>query len=111
MFKFKVISVECVKGSQDVIYHEVLEGSTTDVPAKPVALRIFIRSDTYKLQGSARLERWDGTQWHEVHHIEPRVMRTDNNLCYRAGPVSGEDFREDREILLMVSDRILRLRK
>ena len=92
-------------GRQTVTYQEVLElklirGGNT----YPHKLRIIIKSDSYVFQSSAKIERWDGNQWHTVHFIGGGPMKTD--LSYNNDPRTAH-VQADRTELLRVAEAIL----
>lgn len=99
-----VIARNISKGQQDVRFTEVLRlGDHT--------LRIDIRSDSYREQCHARIDRWDGTRWQRVHDILPGSMQTANGLVYKplfrdaaVGSLTGvESFQADADELLRVA--------
>lgn len=74
-----------------------------------IKLRIKIKSDSYKFQSFARIERWDGTQWQEVASLHYGAMKTEAGLCYKPNQ-SGRDFRNfeaDYDELLKQAKAIL----
>jgi hypothetical protein len=80
----------------------------TDIVAAPNGdrLRIRIKSDSYDFQSYARIDRWDGTQWHNVHSIDYANMSTATKLSY--DPRSDvTDFAKDRMRLLTAAINIL----
>ena len=84
-------------GRQTVTYRETL-----DLGGQK--LRIIIKSDSYIFQCGARIERWDGTQWHEVHHLVPSRMET---KVVGASSISAETFAADRALLVALAREIV----
>jgi hypothetical protein len=62
-------------------------------------LRVSIKSDTYAEQSDARIERFDGSRWHEVWTIQPGAMKTPSSLVY-SQTLSAGDFKDDRDLLV-----------
>lgn len=88
-------STEMNKGSQNATYVEVGEHEGFKV-------KIAIRTDTYKFQGSARAFVWSKAElkWNEVCSIIPERMATNKDLVYIDRPIKSTDFAIDRNTLL-----------
>lgn len=97
MCKSSIIS----KDDQNVILTELYR--TTELHR----LRVRIRSNSYKFQCFAIVEKWDGDKWQEVWHIEPSSMETREGLCYRQH--STKDFTADVYTLLTHVSMVLRM--
>jgi hypothetical protein len=95
------ISKEVHKGSQSVTLTEVI---SVLVNGKKHKLRITIKSDAYRQQCYARVKRWTGSTWNEVHHILD--MKTPEGLKHQRD-VGEADFKDDRNELLRVAERVL----
>lgn len=80
------------KGGQSVMYRELCTTAGGD------KLRIDIKSDAYRAQSHARIERWDGEQWQLVWSIAPDAMATREGLYVRT--FSDADFTADRATLI-----------
>lgn len=80
------------KGGQSVTYRELCTTAGGD------KLRIDIKSDAYRSQSHARIERWDGAQWQTVWSIAPDAMATREGLYVRQ--FADADFVTDRCALL-----------
>ena len=65
-------------------------------------LRLHILDN--KVARRARIERWDGTQWHEVHHLVPSRMET---KVVGASSISAETFAADRALLVALAREIV----
>lgn len=89
----RTLSVELMRGTQDVILVELLE-------FKGKRARISIRSDSYVAQCSANLEIFDGAKWHSLYWIPGPSMATAPKLYYFVRTVTASDFATDRERLL-----------
>ena len=103
----KVISKAISEGSQSVEYVEILDLPSVyqDQSAK---LRIKIKSDSYKFQSFARVEKWDGDKWREVHSIHHGSMTTPAGLISRLkGHKDETHFKADRKELLRVAKGIV----
>jgi len=71
-------------------------------------LRIQIRSDSYKEQCYAWLERFDGTKWQHLHSIPFSEMNTPPGLVYLPEEKRSEkNFLADRTLLLSVAKLII----
>lgn len=88
------INVQCTKLQQGHRYTEVLA-------LGPHKLRVDIRRDSYDFQSSAKIERWDGDQWREVHSLHYGAMATG-----RWAEVPSA-FADDRNTLIKVATTIL----
>ena len=99
----RTLTTELAEGQQDVNYTQLLQ------LGKVHKLRLQIRSNAYKFQCSAKVERWDGNRWQQVARIDPMAMATPEKLCYHRGS-RGEllkAFEHDRETLLDQAQMIL----
>jgi hypothetical protein len=96
--------------------------SNTDVMVTELAqqgehkLRIVMRSNSYKQNMWARIERFDGTKWHTLYSIAGDAMKTREGLYYHvkqpaqgsdASPVNIADFAEDYSALRNRAELIL----
>ena len=103
-----IISKAISQGSQSVEYVEILDLPSVyqDQSAK---LRIKIKSDSYKFQSFARVEKWDGDKWREVHSIHHGIMLTPTGLSSRprGEGLAFSHFRADRKELLRVAKGIV----
>ena len=96
--------------------------SNTDVVLTELAqqgdnkLRIVIRSNSYRQNMYARIERFDGTKWHTLYSIAGDAMKTRDKLYYQvkqpaqgsdASPVNIGDFAEDYGALRNRAEQIL----
>lgn len=96
------ISKEVYKGSQSLNLTEVV---SVLIDGKKHKLRITIKSDSYRQQCFARIKRWTGSTWNEVHRILD--MNTPEGLAYRRPTPTADAFKEDRNELLRVAERVL----
>jgi len=97
----KVLSKECGKVQQDVLYRETL------MLTGGRKIRISIRSNAYDFQSHARAELWAGEKWENVHSILSSRMRTPHGLYVRADREPVEHlFKADRDELLRVADAV-----
>jgi hypothetical protein len=92
---------EISKGGQNAHYQELLTAENGD------RLRVAIKTDTYKTQGHARVERWDGVQWQRVWALDPLKMQTEDNLAYVPRALTHYDFKLDRDRLLNLAAAVL----
>jgi hypothetical protein len=92
---------EISKGGQAATYQELLTAENGD------RLRVVIHADTYKFQGYARAERWDGVQWQRVWALDPLKMQTETNLAYVPRDLTHYDFKLDRDRLLGLAAAVL----
>lgn len=70
-------------------------------------LRIKITTDSVPHQMSATIERHDGTQWHALASIHPKLMKSDSDLAYRSTVATEQDFAQDRVTLIGLAAAIL----
>jgi hypothetical protein len=105
-------SVTVDNTSQSVYYVELLRLEQGD------KLRISIRANAYRDQSSADIERWDGSQWRQVFHLNGGAMFTAVEGMYvRAEykqPIRGsfngrtfQDFAQDRAYLITRAQEVL----
>lgn len=80
-------------GSQSVTFRELCTTAGGD------KLRIDIKSDAYRAQCHATVDRWDGNQWQLVWSVKPEAMATREGL-YVARNVTAAEFSADRANLL-----------
>ena len=103
-----IISKAISEGSQSVEYVEILDLPSVyqDQSAK---LRIKIKSDSHKFQSFARVEKWDGDKWREVHSIHHGIMSTPAGLISRPRRegLAETHFKADRKELLRVAKGIV----
>lgn len=96
------ISKEVYKGSQSLNLTEVV---SVLIGKQKHKLKISIKSDSYRQQCYARIKRWTGSAWNEVHRILD--MKTKEGLAYRRPTPQADAFKEDRNELLRVAERVL----
>jgi len=96
------ISKEVYKGSQSLNFTEVV---SVLIGSKKHKLRVTIKSDSYRQQCYARIKRWSGSAWQEIHRVLD--MKTKEGLSYRRPQPGPEAFKEDRDELLRVAERVL----
>jgi hypothetical protein len=89
-------------GGQSVTYRELL-----GVVKTGDRLKIDIKSDAYRAQSHARIERWDGNQWQLVWSIPAHAMATPEGLYVRKP--TAKDFRADTETLVAHAATVLGL--
>jgi hypothetical protein len=112
----KVLHVECGGGGQNVHYQEILQLSSSHVPAKPVSLTLIIHVDSYPAQAWAEIRVWANDRWEKVFRLTGHGMKTPLNLGYRAGinfsdvTHLGPYIKDDRKTLLDMARNILQLR-
>jgi hypothetical protein len=94
----KTIKLEISKGSQDVIYKEILNLGKHKV-------QITIRSDAYNFQSSAKISVWKDLEWSLIDSIHHGQMKTRHGLAY--DNYVERDFKLDRDTLLKVAKQIL----
>lgn len=104
MTKLNTLNEQLVANGQAVDLIQYLETGSTK-------LRLSIRSDSYRDQCYARIERWDGTKWQGVFSITPAAMRTDKGLVYlpNRGGVAKRHFEADITTLIDTAKHILGL--
>lgn len=96
---FSTISSTISKNSQHSDLTELLlRPSAGGEP--PDRIRLRIHTDSYKDQGWARVERWNGLAWSEVWSLNPHLMQTDAKLGYKRGDITLADYEADRSALL-----------
>ena len=98
--KLETLEISLGKGYQDMIYKEILRWGEHK-------LRVRIKSDSYAFQSFARIERWNGERWYEVHHIHHSQMTTASGLIHQPKQVTKEDFAADRDLLIKRAGTIL----
>lgn len=98
----KALTSSISKGQQSVTLLELLELNTHK-------LRLSIKSDAYKFQSHAKIERWDGTQWQIVWSIPHGAMSTEEGLVYQPShrPVTRSQFSIDARTLIEQAKLIL----
>jgi len=99
----KTISQDIGISAQSAVFTKV-------IACKGHKLRIRIESDSYAFQCSARIERWDGNAWREVHSLHHSNMATETGLAYKARHLKGKDpawFADDTATLINVAIDIL----
>lgn len=100
------LSTDIGRHAQDVNYTELIRAFVTvDRVTAPHTLRVHIRSNSYREQCHATIERWDGTGWRFVHGIDTGAMETPDKLCYanegKPDPRKlAYHFEADRNVLL-----------
>lgn len=97
------------KRQQDVTYVELLQFEQAHRSAVQ-KIRIQLRSDSYRDQCHAWLERWDGAQWQEVVSLDAYAMETPEGLIYKRLGDSAllASFGADRDTLLAMAREVLR---
>lgn len=80
--RINVLAVDYAFGQQAVTRIELLNLKL----AGPHLLRLTIKSDAYRHQSHAKIERHDGALWHEVWTILGGAMSTQPGLIYVARP-------------------------
>jgi hypothetical protein len=89
-----------------------IEGSGQDVDYTehttigPHVMRVRIHVDTYVQQAWARIEKWDGDQWHEVASMRGASLMTKLDLGY-AKTRTSTDFKADRNTLISLAEEVL----
>ena len=94
------VSESVNKSGQSVVYGEVLR-------VDDHMLRFAIKSDAYDFQCYARVERWSGSEWKNVHSIHHASMQTAGSLAYLPRPATASAFATDRDELLRVALAII----
>lgn len=95
---------------QDVTYVELLQFEQSHSSAVQ-KIRIQLRSDSYREQCHAYLERWDGAKWQEVVALDSYAMQTADKLVHKH---RGDDaalraeFTADLDTLLAMAREVLR---
>lgn len=95
-YECRPLNTEVAVGDSDAILTQIYEFSGGH------KMRLKIRSNAYRFQCSAKIERHDGAQWHELARIEPMAMETPHGLVYgkRTRGELMRAFDADRETLL-----------
>ena len=96
------ISAELYKGSQSLTLTEVV---SLLINSKKHKLRVTIKSDSYRQQCYARVDRWTGSTWNKVHHVLD--MKTKEGLSHKRPTPGADSFEADRRELLRVAERVL----
>ncbi len=108
----KTISKSISKGQHSVNYKEILK-------VDGVKLRIIIESDAYDFQSCARIQKWNGDEWHIIDSIHYSEMNTPYSLVYKAcnqprvlSPdtiMKNNDqfFKKDRDILIDIAREVI----
>ena len=99
----KTLDTKMSPGTQSISYVELLADATGQ------KLRVSIKSDAYKAQSSAKIERWDGNLWQNVASVPFGLMKTKEGLYYlpNKGGLIQTNFFEDRNELVRLADLIL----
>lgn len=100
----KSIHLSITKGQNDAIYVELLG-------FEQHRFRIQIRSNSYKDQCWAMIERHDGSRWQELWSLHSSAMATEVGLHYRDTGIAATNFRIDRSTLLARALDILQVRR
>ena len=69
-------------------------------------LRVRVHVDGYVSQSWGQIERWDGTQWHEVASLQGSSLAVNLEIAYAAGRKPSA-FACDHERLVMLAMEIL----
>lgn len=93
-----VISDRVWNGSQSW-YREVVE------TFRDHKLRLTVRCNAYDMQSYGRVERWDGTAWHEVHSIPGEQLKSE--ISYVEKGVTADRFDNDMHELRRVAHAVL----
>lgn len=111
--QYRLISRSITTGRQDVYYRETFKILINSDEHK---LRIFIESDSYEAQCRAHIDKWNGTEWKQVHYISYNAMKTPACM-YTSTPFRNRKsvpveegihvFQSDRDELLRVACEIL----
>ncbi len=102
------LHVSIGKSNQDVHYVEILSMPAVET-SHDHRLRVRIRSNAYKFQSHALIERWSGEAWHEVYTLTPGTMQTREGL-YLVEVADRERpplFQADRDQLIARASEIL----
>jgi hypothetical protein len=70
-------------------------------------LRVKIHNDSYRDQSWGKVERWDGTQWHEVASINGAEFSMELGIGYKPRTITAADFWQDRDHLLQLAQEVL----
>jgi len=107
--KFKVqvtrLDVEIGKGSQDVIYTEIVR--LYDPPNPEAKVRFTIKSDSYAFQSYARAHLFTNGKWEHLCDIHFSQMKTPHQLYVAVDPYKEGHFTLDRQRLLQMAIVIL----
>lgn len=88
----------------DYTEHVILQGFR----GKPHTLRVLIHVDSYVDQAWGRVERHDGTKWHEVASVKGCSLKIDLKIGYaRQSSVPVEAFQADRNFLIALAEEVL----
>jgi len=98
--RLKVIDTQIAKGRQSVDFTQVEEKGEH-------RLRISIKSDSYAFQCYARISRWNGTKWEQVHSIHHNLMTTQSGLTYKPNGTNHDNFVADARQLRKVAHKIV----
>jgi len=97
----KTIDRQIAQGRQSINFTEVIEFDGHK-------LRISIKSDSYNFQSYARISRWNGEEWKQVHFIHFSEMKTPSGLCYQPNEKCDyKHFINDRDQLIKVAKEII----
>lgn len=97
----KTLSTQVTTGRQSVSLQELVQMGEHK-------LRVQVRSDTYKFQNVARVDRWDGRMWQLVWAIPAEATATQEGLVYhREGTMTRAAFAADVKALLDQAKTIL----
>ena len=99
---FETIHGSVSKVHDDLVYEEIVQGRNH-------TLRIEIRSNSFPFQCHAKIERWNGERWEQMLRWSDQQMHTKPSLSYNKH-ASQADFEEDRNELLNLALKILRVR-
>ena len=104
MVNHETVSNTIRPNGQDMMYRELIKSGHHRI-------RITIRSNSYKEQCYAGIERWDGNQWQQVWWLDGGECATKAGLyVHRDRPVDlGHFFEDDRNELLWLAEQILGL--
>ena len=101
--KLTILDTQIGKEGQNVIFSQILEAR---LDWRTVGkLQITIRTDPTKSQAYARIEKYDGDQWHPLAQL--LQLETDYDLAYRQKPPTCDDFELDRSRLTEIATKIL----
>lgn len=76
--------------------------------ASGTRLRFYIHCDAYDFQSYGKVELWDGTKWHQIHHIPGQ--RLDTKVSYVQRDVQPTAFNADMLELRRVAFAVIGVR-
>ena len=95
---------------QTVDYTEHLTLQITG-KSKRHTLRVIVHSDTYADQAWGRIDRHDGTKWHEVASVKGCSLQVDRQAVGYKRDLTPNDrirmFKADRDALVAFAEEVL----